>query len=401
MAGKKVVIDARKVGDGGIGVYLDNLVAGLKQLRSFGELDASLCLLVPPVSRLCADSINTIESWSSFADCVEDDCPKYSISEYLLLAKKHSSLLREATIYHTPHITLPYMMPCPTVATIHDALLLTYSANRFKKVVAQKLICSTIKRASAVITVSKQSKMQLEGFFPGVGSLPIQVVNNAVSSRYSGSLINSGSLVADACDSTIPKRILWVGNEKPHKGLGLFLDSLACIQKDMLVQATIVCPALSDNYRRQVAALGVSVCHGVSDQKLHELYQSSDVVVMSSYDEGCGLPAVEACALGTAVATTPLPSVEEMCGDVPYYSSGFSASSLAEAISEALSGIGSKYQAERLARGTRIADSYCPYIQSRKTVEVYDLVLVKHAASSFLLNSGSSSKSDLLQKRSV
>jgi glycosyltransferase involved in cell wall biosynthesis len=57
----------------------------------------------------------------------------------------------------------------------------------------------------------------------------------------------------------------------------------------------------------------------VPDSDLVELYNAATLVVMPSLDEGFGLPAVEAMACGTPVASSDKGSLPEVLGDAGAY----------------------------------------------------------------------------------
>jgi len=60
---------------------------------------------------------------------------------------------------------------------------------------------------------------------------------------------------------------------------------------------------------------GVILTGQVSDEQLAAIYSGAHALVLSSTDEGFGLPAVEALACGTPVAACEAPALREVLGE--------------------------------------------------------------------------------------
>lgn len=360
-----IVVDARKLADGGIGTYIQNMVEGMLALRSADILDAKLCLLIPEASMLCSRAGAFLSRISWEVECVEERAAKYSAAEYLLLPLRQRALCKSAALFHSPHYTLPFGLSIPSVVTIHDILHLTHEPNPLKRFIARQLIGSALNRANAVITVSARSKELLSAAFPGRSSTTMTVVHNAIRA-----VTPCPEIAAEE-----KSYLLWVGNTKPHKQLDVFLDALELAKTQGRALNFVVVAAIKDStLAERIAALGGRVCAEVSDATLESLYRHADAVVMSSLEEGCGLPALEALAFGVPVVSTPIVSLREQTPTGIYYAEGFDAASLARAIE------GFYLQpAEGVRRGARVAaerlQEYSLAIQAQRICAVYDRVL--------------------------
>lgn len=76
----RLLIDGRKLGDGGIGVYIENAIIGLLQL---GGVEVTV---------IGSPSYDKSPSWVSAVDWIASDARQYSFKEYFLLARESISL---------------------------------------------------------------------------------------------------------------------------------------------------------------------------------------------------------------------------------------------------------------------------------------------------------------------
>jgi glycosyltransferase involved in cell wall biosynthesis len=116
------------------------------------------------------------------------------------------------------------------------------------------------------------------------------------------------------------KRVLYVGDDRPRKGLKEFLRAaeIAHIQRpdtQFIVAAKNPCTLET--------TLQPEFYLRPSDEQLSMLYRSSDLLVSASWGEGLGYPPLEAMACGTPVVLTDSEGVrdyarhEENCLIVP------------------------------------------------------------------------------------
>ena len=131
----RILLDARKLGDGGIGVYIENLVDGLLKLEDKGRAKPRISLLLPP--EFFEDSTLSTHfktngqgalmrscqlRWLGRVRFIADRSPKYSLREFFLMGYCQKQECKEHDIFHSPHFTLPYFLGLPAVVTIHDMI---------------------------------------------------------------------------------------------------------------------------------------------------------------------------------------------------------------------------------------------------------------------------------------
>jgi len=120
--------------------------------------------------------------------------------------------------------------------------------------------------------------------------------------------------------------LLYLGGINPHKNLGMLVESLATLRREPDfedvrlvivgdIKTDVFTPGL-DTLKAQIASLNLqdTVCFTgfVSDADAVHFLNAAQTVVLPSFAEGFGLPAIEGAACGTTVIATcnsPLPEL--------------------------------------------------------------------------------------------
>ncbi len=76
----------------------------------------------------------------------------------------------------------------------------------------------------------------------------------------------------------------------------------------------------------------ISFLGAVSDHALAELYRKASLLVLPSFCEGFGLPAIEAMACGCPVVASNVGALTEVCGDAAEYVNPYDVESIAEGL---------------------------------------------------------------------
>jgi glycosyltransferase involved in cell wall biosynthesis len=120
-----------------------------------------------------------------------------------------------------------------------------------------------------------------------------------------------------------PNTVVIVGSLAPHKNIGLILDladRLAEVGLDLAVTGLRDTRVLKGE-RLRAGGRGVTWLGRVTDNELAALLRDSLCLAFPSLEEGFGLPALEAMALGCPVVVTDRASLPELCGDAAIYAS--------------------------------------------------------------------------------
>lgn len=384
----RILLDARKLGDSGIGVYIENLVEGFLKLkqRDPEALDLKI-LAAPPAAVSDGESAvaemtrKQLERWRDSVEIFVEPAPKYSFDEYFRLAGRQRSLLETVHVFHSPHYTLPFFLRVPSVVTIHDVIHVSRPERFYHGPVGRLLIRSAVRRAAHVITVSGASLVRLKKLV-GPYTPPVTVIPNALRDGI-------GVLPRASVEEYVGQHALsrpyyvFVGSDRPHKGFRELIGAWAlvkaqCLRMDWPVPKLLaVGSRYSEATKRAAEECGlrdvVQFAGEISAVDLALLYNGSRGVVVPSKEEGFGLMALEALACGVPVICTPEQSLREVCGNFAWYSEDFTAEALAQAIfasyanpdmseAKANRGIVRAHDFERECVAERTLEVYCQVI---------------------------------------
>lgn len=397
----KVLIDARKICDGGIGVYIENLVDGLLLLKEKGIAKIDLSLLVserfyysapgefkknstPALYRSSGlgSIIDGIRGrWESKVRFILETAPKYSVSEYIFLPLRQRKELQAHDLYHSPHYTLPYAIKIPKIVTIHDLIHLSHPESIYHRPIANFLINSAAKRADHIITVSQVSCDRLKEFIPNLKT-PLSVVPNALRANMFKRPSNEVVEFRKKEFLTRPY-CLYIGSDRPHKGFTDLLQSWKELQNS---QALDPCPDLIvvgrsfNKVRDQVHEMGldttVRFVGEVSTDKLELLYSAANIVLVPSRIEGFGLPALEALGIGVPVICADIPSLREVCEDAAYFVKVTDSQSFIQAVVNVLKN--EEEVKNKIRLGQKVAAKFSIEECAMKTWKIYQSVISKN-----------------------
>ena len=118
----------------------------------------------------------------------------------------------------------------------------------------------------------------------------------------------------------VPGRIVTTASaDVAMKGLKYLLEAVAKLRTERNVELVIIGrPAEGGTSADLFAELGLTDCvswvHGVSDERIVELYSEAEVAVVPSLYEGFSLPAIEAMSCGVPLVTTTGGALPEVAG---------------------------------------------------------------------------------------
>jgi len=297
----RVGIDVRKLGDGGIGVYIRETLVALREaapkleIVAFGSPGGRELL---PVADL---------EWVDVA------AGKYSIAEHFVLPAAARS--RGLDLFHSPHYVLPLALSGPAVVTVHDLIHMLYPRTAAHALYARLVIRLACRRARRVITVSETTARDLRERI-GVAAEKIRVVPNGVASYFRP--LPGDELGERLAALGVGRRyVLFVGNCLPHKNVETLIrawDRLPDPRPDLLLCGrgftanAAVGLALAESGHRE----RIRILEQASADDLVALYNGASVVASTSLYEGFCLPVVEAFACGAPVLAPDAGAVPEI-----------------------------------------------------------------------------------------
>lgn len=269
----------------------------------------------------------------------------------------------------------PLFRPTRTVVTIHDTIAehyphLVFPQRRLEWFWRVKMMLARM-QADLVLTVSEASRQAILRQF-SLGSQRVQVIPEGPDQVF-------GPAGDDAAAERVLKRyalspddryLLYVGGVSPHKNLDTLLRAFANLighpsfartrlvlvgdyKGDRFYSCYTQLTALRSELRirEQVAFTGY-----VPDIDLADLYRHARALVLPSFDEGFGLPVVEAMASGVPVVASARGSLPEVLGGAGRLFDPSSVADLREALATVLGD--EQVRAEMVRRGFERASLY-------------------------------------------
>ncbi len=313
---KVLVVDARMICASGIGIYLQNILAGL-----VGYFDISLIGKRQEIAGF---------DWAERTELIECDASIYSVREQVALPR----LIPRCRVFWTPHFVAP-LWPIRAqrkLVTIHDVYHLAFRKNLplSQQIYANRMYRHAVRFAERLITVSRASRNEIIRY-TGCPPEKIVVVPNGVDQQRFFAKPDRKTVETVRQKYALPSRfLLFVGNVKPHKNLQTLIVAFReLLQAEPDVHLLIVGNKegfitgdreifrrieTEEQLRRRVRFSG-----HVTHDDLPTIYHQAELFVFPSLYEGFGLPPLEAMASGCPVVASGIQSIQEVCGDAAAY----------------------------------------------------------------------------------
>lgn len=259
-----------------------------------------------------------------------------------------------ADVFHATNFLGPPMRSTALVVTVHDLAFLTHPQTMNPDAVdLAALLPPTLRRASAVCTVTEAVRNQLLHRFP-VDPASVFVTPNVVGPEWFAADPADGSLRARV---GVPERYLvFVGTREPRKDLPTLIAAHQRLRADD-PQAPALLIIGADGWgdpagRADGPPPGVIAPGYLAQSDVVRLVAGSDGLVLPSLDEGFGMPAVEALATGVPVLVSDIPALREVTGGAATTFAVGDVDALTAALRAVLAG-DTPTRAERIAQARR------------------------------------------------
>lgn len=276
-------------------------------------------------------------------------------------------------LWHAPDVVLPWAWRGPAVATVHDVAflrrpdLLTPDSRRYYGGIHR-----SVRRADRVIVVSEHTRRELAAL-TDVDPARVRVVPNAVHPRFLAPPDAASDAAVLARHGLSGARyVLFVSTIEPRKNVGTLLEAyrrlldggrdlaLVLAGGDGWHSAPVYDSARALDLEGRARFLG-----HVPGEDLPGLYRGAAALAHPALDEGFGLSALEAMAVGTPVVASNAGSLPEVVGEAgllvpPQDVAGWSSAlgrvldepALAAALADAGRARAAVYTVTRMARAT-------------------------------------------------
>ncbi|HUD20131.1 MAG TPA: glycosyltransferase family 1 protein [Patescibacteria group bacterium] len=311
----KIGIDARLIGETGVGRYIRNLI------RELGDIDSVNQYILFFRKRDYHTFSPPNDRWTKRLADVSWHSVREQIVMPWLFTKEHLDLV------HIPYFNAPILYFGKYIITIHDltilqtdtgkATTLPYFFYKIRRFGYRIVLGLGIMNARKIITVSKTVKDDIIKHF-GINQDKIIVTYEGIDPNFLKK-IN----IPTAKSSISGDYFLYVGNVYPHKNIELMLEAYREYQKAVKKSALLVFVGPDDYFYRRLAGVvyateiqdHVLFLHDIGDVELHALYANAIALLFPSRMEGFGLPALEALAAGCPVIVSDIPIFREILED--------------------------------------------------------------------------------------
>lgn len=336
----RIVIDARMSDASGIGRYIRNLIVNLKLIDKKNEY-----IIFKP------------------------DIPWYGIKEQVRLP----GLLKElrGDLVHFPHFNVPIFYKGKFVVTIHDLIHQHFSMQRsttlnpffyrIKQFGYKKVFKNAIEKSQRILVPSKFIKKSLCNEWK-VDEDKVIVTYEAVDEEFLSIKTN--------------KRInfdylFYVGNAHPHKNIEGLIKAFLILRKKHKIKLVL---AGKDNYfwtrvKKEYQYKDIVYAGQISDTQLKTYYENAKAYVMPSFEEGFGIPILEAMSCGCPVVSSNRGSLPEVGGDAALYFDPYDINDMVKKISSVLDD--EKIRQKLIEKGLKRYKQFSWRKLAKKTLEVY------------------------------
>lgn len=326
-SGMKIGIDARLYNESGIGRYIRNL---LNLLQILDIKNQYFIFLLESDYKNLKFNPNFHKVLANFK--------WYGISEQIKFPKILNQ--QNLDIVHFPHFNVPIFYKGKFIVTIHDlihqkfamkkATALNPIAYKLKQIGYKKVFQNGIKKSEKILVPSNYVKKELIKDW-SVNDYKITVTYEGVDEILLN--INSEMTSDDVLESLRQLKIaqpyiFYVGNAHPHKNVDGLIKAFLSLRKRH--QSLKLVLSGGDHYfwqkvikefkKDQIDSSNDIIFTGfVSDKQLVALYKGAKCFVMPSFEEGFGIPLLEAMSVGCPVVSSNAASLPEIADDAALY----------------------------------------------------------------------------------
>jgi glycosyltransferase involved in cell wall biosynthesis len=379
----KIVMDARRIRDFGIGTYIRNLIHTLATVDQHNQYvlvtsaaDSTLLGGLPPqfeIATYNADDTGAIQqvSFPSFLH-------RFS-----------------ADVYHIPLNRVPFFMLKPYVVTIHDIANLLFDQESGVKMNLRRYVFRRgLLRAAKVMAVSAATRRDVVNTL-GVPSERVRLVYSAPAPEFfrhgrAADARAAGPRTEERERLRILERyqiqypfLLYAGNIRPQKNIPRLVEAFAVVRNELAshsqyadLRLIIIGDQIARNpaVRRAVIHSRVENCARflgfVPFDTLRIFYECAAAFVFPSLYEGFGLAPLEAMASGTPVVASNVSSLPEAVGDAAVLVNPENVFDIARGIREVL--LDDDLRRRLILKGKEQAARFSWERTAREVIEVYE-----------------------------
>jgi glycosyltransferase involved in cell wall biosynthesis len=228
-------------------------------------------------------------------------------------------------LVHFPCNTGPVWPPSPTVLTLLDVLQLDAWKARpsnpralwtnMNAAYAAWVMPRLASRAVTIVTISQHARLRI---IERLGADPEKVEVTYLAARTTFSFDGASGPLPEGLDRGF---VLGMAAADPRKNPTGLLTAYAGLPEEIRVRAPLVIVCTGQDVANPLDELAtrlrtkVVLLPRVPDKVLADLYRAAAVFAFPTFDEGFGLPVLEAMASGAPVITSSVAAIPEVAGD--------------------------------------------------------------------------------------
>jgi len=384
----KIVIDARRIRDFGIGTYISNLVQALAKVDRTNRY-------VVVISSAEASQVSGLPPQFETVTYNADDSHAAEHVAFPIFLRRFS-----ADVYHIPLNRVPFFMPRPYVVTVHDMSSILFDHEPGLRMNIRKFrFRRGLLRASKVLAVSAATRRDVIQML-GVPAERVLLVYSAPAPEFfrhgrAADARAAGPQTEERERRRILERyqihypfLLYAGNIRQQKNIPRLVEAFAVVRSELAsspgyadLRLIIIGDQIARNpaVRHAVISSRVENCARflgfVPFDTLRIFYECAAAFVFPSLYEGFGLPPLEAMASGTPVVTSNISSLLEAVGDAAVMVNPENVFDIARGIREVL--LNQELRACLIVKGKEQAARFSWERTAREVIEIYEEVAGK------------------------
>ncbi len=272
-----------------------------------------------------------------------------SVGDMRAMSRALTGVPADCLFFPTVYSFVPVLTRVPVVVGIHDVIPERVPGHVFPNRMARRFwsakVWAAAKQATRVMTVSRHAAAGLTRTLK-IPESRIRIVGEAPSAAFrADAAIEAGRAALRAAGVPEDARFfLYVGGIAPHKNLGVMIEALARLPDDVRVvfvgdytrDAFLSAHTELEEKARRIGHGRVVFTGRLDDQVVAALMRLAQALVLPSFDEGFGLPGIEAAACGAAVIATRNSAMPDVLGDAAICVDPFDAGAVIAAMAQVL-----------------------------------------------------------------
>jgi glycosyltransferase involved in cell wall biosynthesis len=250
----------------------------------------------------------------------------------------------QADVWHGPHYTMPRGLHAGTVVTVHDLTFFDHPEwhERVKVRYFRRMIRYAAENASVLVCDSEYTASRLQARCDPRGE--VRVVPLGVDlDRFAPTTNRAADLGLLAAHGIEPPYIAFAGTLEPRKNVPTLIDAFTRVAPTHPNLRLVLAggdgwgaTAVRDATAESGVATRIQRPGYLDDATLVALLRNAELVAYPSFEEGFGLPALEALACATPLVTSDSSAIREVVGDAGLLVAPDDAGALAAAIARIL-----------------------------------------------------------------